>query len=311
MRIIGVLFFTFLLFLATHVEGQAYDRYEFSEPKMGTKFRIVLYSIDSIVARRSAEQAFLVADSMNSIFSNYESDSEINRLTMLAINGNSMQVSEPLWEVLTYSRFLWKITQGMFDVTIGPISKLWRRAIKRQEFPDTKMMKDAMMCVGNNLIKLHPNDSSVSCKKEKMRLDFGGIAKGYTADQMARVFLSRGIESYLIDVGGDICLGKPPPGENGWKIKLPKGQVKTLCNTSVATSGDRFQLLEWKGVKYSHIINPKTGYGQTDPITISVIAKTCMEADALASAISVMGVRRGSKIAEKQNIQVYFYTNKY
>jgi len=289
------------------VDAQEASRYVFEAAKMGTTFRLVLYAPDSARAQGAAAAAFAEADSMNRIFSNYEANSAINRLTRRAVDGKMAPVSPPLWEVLTFSQKLWRQSDGAFDVTIGPLAKLWRRAFQRKTFPEREKLEAARALVGFDLLHLNAENRSVGCQKEGMLLDFGGIAKGYTGDRMAEVLQRKGIDRYLIDLGGDLCMGDPPPGKEGWKVRLPDGRFKLMAKVALAASGDHYRFLEWKGRRYSHIINPQTGLGVTDQHTVSVIAQQGMRADAYASAISVMGPEKGRRLARQAGIQVYFF----
>jgi thiamine biosynthesis lipoprotein len=123
-----------------------------------------------------------------------------------------------------------------------------------------------------------------------MQLDAGGIAKGYAADEALAALRRSGISSALIAVSGDIAVGDPPPGQSGWRVRV-KDETLTLKNAGVSTSGDDFQYLEVDGIRYSHIIDPRTGMPLRNSVNVFVIARTAMEADALATAKSVLGGR--------------------
>jgi thiamine biosynthesis lipoprotein len=139
-----------------------------------------------------------------------------------------------------------------------------------------------------------------------MRLDLGGIAKGYAVDEAMDVLRAGGIQSALVSGGGDMAVSDAPPGAKGWRIELapldvtnaPAAQFVLLKNAALATSGDVFQHVEIDGVRYSHIVNPKTGLGLTDHSLVVVIATNCATADALSTAVSVLGPEKGLKLAE-------------
>ena len=137
-------------------------------------------------------------------------------------------------------------------------------------------------------------DHTVLLKLPGMQLDLGGIAKGYAADEALATLRARGIKSALVAVGGDIAIGDAPPGQQGWRIGLePVGGELLLHNAAVSTSGDTEQFREIGGVRYSHIIDPKTGRGITSRIAVTVVARRGLEADPIATAISVLGEERG------------------
>lgn len=283
-------------------------RFEFQAPKMGTTFRLVFYHSDSTVAKDLANQAIAYIDSMNLIFSNYDPTSEISQL--IGIKKKWTAISNPLWEVLAISKRVWQNTQGAFDVTVGPLSQLWRRAFKRQEFPKEKSIEEAKGTVGFNYLKFKKRKKAVKFQKGKMKLDFGGIAKGYTADCLGALFRQNGVDCFLIDAGGDLTLGDPPTSKCGWEVRFPDGSLRYLSNKSIATSGDRYHYLEWKGKRYAHIIDPRTGMGITSQQTVSVIASSGTLADAYASAFVVIGKQKSTRIVKKETIQAFFYNKK-
>jgi len=138
-----------------------------------------------------------------------------------------------------------------------------------------------------------------------MRLDLGGIAKGYAADEALRVLRKSGINRALVDAGGDIALGNPPPEKPGWRIGIapleadgPPSQVLLLSRVAVATSGDTWQYVQIGSRRYSHLVDPRTGLGLTDHSSVTVIAPEGITADGLASAVSVLGPEKGLKLVE-------------
>lgn len=264
-----------------------FSRYEFRRPAMGTLFRIVCYAGDSLVAGRAALAAFAEIDSLEKKFSDYRADSELNRLSSHAGDGQKTEVSAELWEVLRLAGQVSRRSKGAFDATIGPLSKLWRRAFRLGEFPEPILIRDARGKVNWRWIRFC-SGQRVKLKKAGMRLDLGGIAKGYSLEKAMEVLRKHQIHAALIDGGGDLIFGDPPPGEKGWEVKLPEGVVR-LANTSMATSGDHFRYLEWEGTRYSHLIDPRTGLGVTHGFMVSVTGDSGALADALASACSILG----------------------
>ena len=162
--------------------SQTLQRFEFAQPKMGTEFRLVFYAPDSIQANQAAAAAFQRIDALNQIFSDYEASSELSRLSLSAGSGQKVQVSKELWEVLSLAQSISKKSKGAFDVSIGPLTKIWRRAIRQNQFPDKIALAAAKEKVCYKHLKLHPSTRSVSLTKAGMRLDLGGIAKGDTVD---------------------------------------------------------------------------------------------------------------------------------
>lgn len=278
---------------------QAQSRFEFSRPQMGTTFRIVLYAPDSLEASEAADAAFARIDELNGLFSDYLDGSEASRLSAGAGSGRWQLVSNEMWSVLSESISFSRATDGAFDVTIGALTRPWREAMRRGQLPVESATQEALDRVGFRWIKMDTLRKAVRLEKSGMRLDFGGIAKGYAADEALRELRSRDILSVLIDAGGDIVLGCAPPGRPGWNIAVPgnesgRGQMSVLSDlqsVAVASSGATYQYIEADGVRYSHILNPATGKGVTAERLVSVAAPNGMLADALASAVSVLGIK--------------------
>jgi thiamine biosynthesis lipoprotein len=166
-------------------------------------------------------------------------------------------------------------------------------------------MEAARALVGRHLVRLDPEHRTVELMKPDMRLDLGGIAKGYAVDQALAVLRKHGITRALVDAGGDIGLGDPPPAKRGWLIGVsplepgdPPSRFLWLSRVAIATSGDTRQFVQLDGVRYSHIVDPRTGLGLTDHSMVTIIAPDCTAADALASAVSVLGPKRGLKLVD-------------
>ena len=293
----NVFFQILLLFLFQNSSAQTggnLTRFEFSEPHMGTEFRILLYAPDSTQAQLSAREAFQKIAALEQIMSDYQEASEISLLAGIAGDSKTRTpVSGDLWKVLSYAQQVAKRSDGAFDVTAGALTKLWRRAFRQKEFPSAEEIEAARKTVGFKDLELGKNNT-VRLKKPGMRLDLGGIAKGYAVDEAMAVIRSHGITVAMVDGGGDILAGDAPPGAVGWLIEKPAlGQdglateKMPLKNAAIATSGTTYKFLEHDGKRYSHILDPRTGMGVTTRQLVTVTAPTCMEADAWATAMSV------------------------
>ncbi len=275
------------------------QRYEFSHKSMGTIFRIICYTDQRDVAIQKSVEAFNRIDELNFIMSDYLPDSELNRLSRSSGSGEFIQVSPDLLKVIITAQG-WAIkTNGIFDITIGPYSQLWRRAGRKERLPTPEQITDASQRVGFKYIHIDPDNGKVMLAKEGMQLDLGGIAKGFAVDAVYNIFNDAGINQLLVDGGGDIRTGEAPPGKKGWKLVLENlqndNQVIYATNTSIATSGDLYRYVLLDSVKYGHIIDPRTGYGLTVPRTVTIQASNCMEADVIASTISILGAKDGSR----------------
>lgn len=283
-----------LVFSFTASAQPAFHRYEFSHPQMGTVFRLVFYTQqDSAGAAAIAARVFRRVDTLNQIFSDYLPDSELNRLSDRAGQMYPVPVSAELADILRKSRHFSKATNGAFDVTVGALTRLWRRARTMQEMPDTARLQAALQTVGWKSVRFN-GKRQIWLARPGARLDLGGIAQGFAADECLRLLQAAGIRQALADAGGDIALGDAPPGAAGWRIEKPgedpsNPEVLYLANCGITTSGATYRYTEFNGLRYSHIINPKTGVGLTHRVLVTVQAPDATTADAWATAISVGG----------------------
>lgn len=285
----------------------AAERFEFTRPQMGVPFRLVFYGTDAARAAAAADAAFGRVAQLNRIFSDYDPDSEANLLCHETPVGQPVPVSPDLWHVLERSQRLAADTDGAFDVTLGPVVQLWRRARRHRELPPPHLLEPARQRAGWRNLRLDPRQHTVTFAVPGMRLDFGGIAKGYAADEALRVLRAFGFPRALVAAAGDVTVGDPPPDRPGWTIDIglldtpnaPPARTLSLAQASVATSGDIFQHLEFEGRRYSHILDPRTGLGLTDQSLVSVIATDGLTADSLATAVSVLGPEAGLRLVER------------
>jgi thiamine biosynthesis lipoprotein len=281
------------------------ERYEASRPSMGTLFQITLYASDEASAQLAFDAAFARIEELNGIFSDYDSDSETNRLCRAAPMDRPVGVSHEMATVLGRSLRLSKRTDGAFDVTVGPLSRLWRRARRRKELPSTERLQQAVAATGYRHIRLDPEDRTVQLLVPDMRLDFGAIAKGFAADEAIATLRKLGVRRALVNAGGDIAMSESPPGQTGWRIGIaplaardPPSRFLRLANCGIATSGDAWQFVEIEGNRYSHIVDPRTGIGTADRVSVTVVARDCTTADSLASAVTVLGPQEGIQLVE-------------
>nr|WP_256534219.1 FAD:protein FMN transferase [Lewinella sp. JB7] len=267
---------------------------------MGTPWSVIVYATDTLTARKWVEAAFARIEAVEQSMSDYRTDSEINRLVRRTPRMYH-PVSCDLYRVLRFSRALARRSGGAFDPTVGPLSKLWRRAIRHQTLPTEEELRQAGTRVQWKYLRLRrPN--RVWLARDDLQLDLGGVAKGYALDAAGDVLRSAGLDCFLIDGGGDLLLGAPPPGRTGWEIQTPDGPV-TAARVAIATSGAEYRHLEWEGRRYSHLVDPRTGLGIAAPRPVTVMAPRAMVADGLASAVSVMEEEAGHRLLRRYGLQ--------
>jgi thiamine biosynthesis lipoprotein len=297
------------LFAAAQDSPKDLRRFSFTAPGMGTRFHITLYAPEAGYpeAEEAARAAFDRVAALNAIFSDYEPNSEINRASAAT---TPWSASPDLFALSSRALQLAQLTDGAFDPTLGQLSRLWRSARQRQKLAPPDRLQKALAATGWQHLQLHPATQSLSLTQPNLLLDFGGIAKGYAADQMLALLKSSGFPIALVLAGGDTAAGDPPPGQTGWTITLRTGIDDNspvslpLANRSVSTSGDLYQFIELDGTRYSHLIDPKSGLGLTRRIACSVIAPDTTTSDALATALCLIGPDQGRKIATAERLTV-------
>jgi thiamine biosynthesis lipoprotein len=282
------------------------ERYAYEKAEMGLPVRVTLYAPDEPTARAAADRAFKRVEALNTVFSDYDSDSELSRLSDSAGSGTAVPVGPELWRVLEFAQRVAGLSQGAFDITVGPVVNLWRVARRKRALPNKERLEEALGRVGYLNLELDTAAQTALLRKARMRLDAGGIAKGYAMEEAIEVLRALGHPRAMVAGGGDIALGEPPPGEVGWRIEVialdaggaPAPRFFRLANCSVATSGDLYQRLEIEGRRYSHIVDPRTGIGLTDHSLVTVVARRGIEADALSKVLAVLGPGEGIPIVE-------------
>ena len=282
-------------------------KFSFSKEKMGSPFNLILVSDDSLKATSMANASFALIDSFNLLFSDYDTTSELSKIHSQA-GIQPISITPAMEELLLASKKAFLQSNGSYDITIGPLSQLWRKARKAKIFPTREEVLKAKNLVGFSKINIDPAQHTLQLPYG-MRLDFGGIAKGYIAQKVIDFLRSKGIRQALADAGGDIVMSEPLSKSAGWLVGinipeqtdelLPKQLL--LKNISVATSGDAYQFITHEGKKYSHIIDPQTGYGVNVQRNVTVIAKDGTLADWLATACSILPLTQAKQLAIKMN----------
>lgn len=292
-------YFWLLLVFCISIQTANAKVYQFQSLQMGMPFEILIYSEELTEKELApiAQSAFSEVSRLNQIFSNYEYDSEISKLNRTAGSKEWVNVSNELWEVLKLSqKYNWE-SDGLFDVTIGAAANLWRKSRRDQALPEKRLLDLVKKRVGQKYLKFHSDKKMVKLELPFMRIDLGGIAKGYALDAASERLVSSGCSSHIVKAGGDMVIGTPPGGINetdlGWKITLfPKEDVPKeliefrnvyLSKCAVGTSGDINQFVEINGVRYSHIIDPRSCFGLVGSRRAVVIAENATVADTHAT----------------------------
>ena len=280
------------------------QKFEFSRVVMGAPCRVVFYAPNEESANESARAVFERLARIEEAISDWMPASETRQLP--SASGVSVTVGPDLANALSVSLNYARMTGGAFDPTVGALTKRWRAARSDGRTPDTMELQALRARCGWQQVQFDAATHTYTALVPGLELDFGGIGQGIGADAALAVLRERGVTCALIDLSGDIAVSDPPPGRMGWNIDLddPWHTQLELANAAVTTSGDRFQHMDLAAeggttTRRSHIIDPATGEPLTTRVEVVVVARTGVEADALATALSVMGPERGLALLAK------------
>lgn len=286
----------------------------FIEPHMGTQFTIRSWAEEGQESELKAavHTAFARIAAIDRALSDYLPDSEINALAKAPID-QPIPVGEDLFRVFSAAIQLSQETDGAFDITAGPLIRLWRLSRKNKALPTPERIKSAKARTGYHLLVLDPETRTILKRSEGMLFDGGGIAKGYSSDAALQILREAGFPRSLVAASGDIAVGDPPPHQKGWRVGIETIdighdakdlQTVLLVNQAISTSGDSRQYFEHDGIRYSHIISTKTGLGLTERIGASVIAPNATTSDSYATAVVLLGKEKGLQfIRNKRGIE--------
>jgi thiamine biosynthesis lipoprotein len=229
-------------------------RHAFSERHMGVEVRLVLYCADKATATCAAQAVYARFSALEQVMSDYRDDSELSQLGKTSPHSQPQPISDDLLGVLLRGQQLAQLTDGAFDVTVGPLVRLWRRSRRQGELPAPERLAEAHAATGFANLRLDVRRKTAQMLKPNMRLDLGGIGMGYAVDAGMKILSARGIASAMIDASGDVAVSGPPPGQPGWRIGIvpldadaPPSRYLWLKHAALATSGDAFQFVEIAG----------------------------------------------------------------
>ena len=285
-------------------ETATLSRFTFSQYHMGVDTRLVVYAKSQTVAEEACVAAFARIAELDSIMSDYRKDSELIRLCANAGKAPT-KVSKDLFKVIERSLQVSRWSGGAFDISVGPLVSLWRKARKAGELPGNEEIQSALRVTGWRRILLDKQNATIKLTGVGMKLDLGGIAKGYACDQAQVVLKNHGIQRALVEMGGDIVVSGPPPGSQGWTIRVPnagKGQTAkdmTFANCAVSTSGDTEQFTVIGGVRYSHVVDPRTGLALTTRTGETGVAGRGHWSDPLSTTLTLLDERARKRLMKR------------
>jgi thiamine biosynthesis lipoprotein len=286
------------------------SRFSFSEVHMGVRVTVTGYAAVEAEGEEAAKAAFRRFAEIDAALSDYRRDSELNRLVAQPPH-TAVPVSADLFRVLRFSREVSESTEGAFDVTVGPLSALWREMRKSGRLPLESLLADARSRVDYRAVITDPSDQTVQLRRERVKLDLGGIAKGYACSQAIEALRGAGVDRALVEAGGDMAASGPPPGKLGWRIAIRgvAGDPIWLRDRALSTSGDSEQFVVVSGKRYSHILDPRTGLGVTVSRQATVIARDGLVTDPLATALCILGPDAEARLRNRFGIERVIWAN--
>lgn len=286
------------------------ERFQFTRVNMGVSTRIVVQSGNREATAEAVAAAFSRIGEIEDAASDYRERSEVMRLCRGEMGrvGEWVEVSVDLWRLLKAGREVAEASSGAFDVTVGPAVKLWRETRRSGVMPNAVALVDARSRIDWGSVEVDPARPRVRIMREGLRIDFGGIAKGYAAEEAVKVLQDRGHRRCLVALAGDVCAGDAPDHEPGWVVEL-HGEMSDraigriwLRNAAVSTSGDAEQFVDIGGVRYSHIVDPRTGVGVVGGRVVTTVGDDGALTDAVATAAVGMNRQGLEELAARSGV---------
>ena len=270
---------------------------------MDTFCEISCYGRDRDKAIAAMDDAFKEMQRIERAFSKFDENSEVSNINRSAGLGK-IGISKEVFNLTQDSIYYSQISGGAFDITVAPLMDIWGFVRRHKAIPNKEAIDNALKSVGYKEIELDSKESSIRFLNKGTKMDFGGIAKGYAVDRAKDVLVSHGIKDGLINLGGNMFALGSAYGKKSWKIGVQdprnKGRLLKsfeLTDRAISTSGNYERFFEIGGKRYSHIINPVTGEPCQGIISVTVVADSAEKADALSTAIFVMGAEKGLELA--------------
>jgi thiamine biosynthesis lipoprotein len=330
-----LLFFSFILILHPP-SSQSSNLFKYHQVAMGTVIEITLIADDEEAANKASLQAFQEIKRIETLMSPWLDSSDVTRINRSAgkervnpvrnssgalnpagiilksnpaaeqrgIISNGVKVSPETFEVIQKAQEISELSEGGFDITVGPLTELWRKAREKKIPPSIEDVKGKLDLVNFKNIGINP-EGKVFLKKKDMAIDLGGIAKGYAVDRAFELLKSLGYRNLIVNAGGDLRVGGLKNNQP-WSIGIqnPRESQKILARISVsdmavATSGDYEKFFNYEGKRYHHIFNPKDGFPTEGCQSVTIVTKDCITADGLATAVFVLGSEKGYSLCQK------------
>ncbi len=317
-----LIFFLQLILLLSACDSQVTSTQKtyplhYSDAIMGTSFTVKASSLpDSITSNELKSSIKNLLDRLNAQMSTYQEDSELSQIN-LNHSTEWKSVSNPLFKVLKTAYKISVLSEGAFDITVGSLVNLWGFGPNPTNFkaPDNNKLEEFLTKTGYKYLRLNEDTKQIKKQFPELYLDLSAIAKGYAVDQVGLLLEKQGVTNYMVEIGGELRLKGKNIHDQSWRIAIEKPvseqrmiqKILPLTNISLATSGDYRNYFEVNDVRFSHTIDPRTGRPITHKLaSVTILSDTTMTADALATALMVLGPELGFEIAEKAKIAALF-----
>ena len=301
--IVYILLFSSLVLIFYPSSSYSTNLYKYHQVSMGTVVEITLIGDDSEAANQAALRAFQEIKRIETLMSPWLDSSDVTRINRAA-GKEWVKVSPETMEVIKKAQEISELSEGGFDITVGPLSELWRKAREKKTPPPVEDVKGKLDLVNYKKLGID-SEGKVLLKKKGMAMDLGGIAKGYAVDRAFELLMSLGYKNMIVNAGGDLRAGGLKNNQP-WSIGIqhPRDSKIILArisvsDTAVATSGDYEKFFLDQGKRYHHIFNPKDGFPTNGYQSVTILCKDGMTADALATAVFVLGPEKGYPLCQK------------
>lgn len=267
-------------------------------------------------ARKTIKEVENEMKRLEALMNFYKDSSEIGILNNYGFE-KRVEVSTEVFYIIEKAKYFSEISKGAFDISLAPVIELWGVFTKHERVPLEKEIKERMSLVNYNNLILDEGENTVRFSKENMKIDLGGIAKGYAADRATQIYKQNNVNAAFINLGGNVMVFGEKPDNSDWSVGVQepfksRGEiigVVNITNESVVTSGNYVRYFEDKGVKYHHIIDPRTGYpADSNLMSVTVISQNSMEGDALSTAAFVLGDEDGMRFIKNYGAKAIFIT---
>ena len=295
----------FILLISYHNFAQTV-KYTFETSRMGSPFRIVVSTNDSLVISKVIQSSFELARDLESQLSDYQINSELSQVNLRAGTGDFFPIHSPLKEILRLALQAEVLTQGALNVKVGRLVQAWRKTRKDKILPDEKVLREIAAAIQGNCIEFSEDSTKLRLANQACQLDLGSLGKGFVAQKVLDHLLNNSWPYALVDAGGKICMTSLDKMGGKWVLglEIPGGtaisdQMLTLKNCSIASSGKTYQQVKIGDQVYSHVLDPRTGMALTHGRSATAIAPDGTLADWLATAATVMTLQEIKKLLVK------------